>query len=206
MKKAVGLIIAVMFMFLQAGAAFAVQRAFTVQASVPAATGVAINASSVTVAGNVFTPLSSSATLLNFDTMTFNTQYGVWRPDHYFAIDVGTIGGGGNVTTIVTYSEGANPNGTGHGLGYKAQATFQKVTLVGGDQQESSITAIGKKRLGALTGGVTVTPAQITGGWLRVYLGVATGDLAEAADSEPFTNADKSGTYDGIITFSSTVA
>jgi hypothetical protein len=51
-----------------------------------------------------------------------------------------------------------------------------------------------------------VTPAQVTGGWLRVYLGIATGAAGEPTGTELFTNLDQPGTYDGTITFTSTVS
>ena len=207
MKRAVGLIIAAVFMFMQAGTLSAATRSFTVTASVPSATGVSIAASSVTVTGNVFTALASNATIMSFDALTYNTTYGYWAPDHYFAVDVGTTGGSGNVTTVVTYTEGTNQNAAtgGHGLGYKGLATFVKETISGTTTTETSITAHGKKRLIDLTG-ETVTPAQVSGGWLRVYLGIATGATGEPTGTELFTNLDHSGTYDGTITFTATVA
>ncbi|MBF0122831.1 MAG: hypothetical protein HQL21_05425 [Candidatus Omnitrophica bacterium] len=209
MKKAVGLMIAVVFMFMQAGTLSAATRSFTVTASVPSATGVAISASSVLVSTNAFTPLASNVTSLSFDTMTFNTTYGFWAPDHVFAIDVGTVGGAGNVTTVVTYTEGTNQNSSvgGHGLGYKGLATFQKATVSGGVTTEATIAAHGKKKLIDLTG-TTVTPAQVAGGWLRVYLGITTDPTAVGmpANAEIFSNADRSGIYDGTITFTATVA
>ena len=194
-------------MFMQAGAVSAATRSFTISASVPTATGVSITASSVAVPSNVFTSLASNATMLSFDTMTFSATYGYWAPDHAFAIDVGTVGGSGNLTTVVTYTEGTNQNSAtgGHGLGYKGIATFQKATVSGGVTSETSIAALGKKRLIDLTSGATVTPAQISGGWLRVYLGIVT-NPADVLGSEIFSNIDHSGTYDGTITFTGTVA
>ena len=207
MKKTIGLLIAAVFMVMQTGMVSAATRSFTVSASVPAATGVSINASSVAVPSNTFTPLASNATTLSFDTMTFNSTYGYWAPNHAFAIDVGTVGGSGNLTTVVTYVEGTNQNSAtgGHGLGYKGLATFMKATTVGTSTVESSIAAHGKKRLIDLTG-LTVTPAQVSGGWLRVYLGIATGAAGEPTGTEIFTNLDKAGAYTGTITFTATLS
>ena len=185
MKKTIGLLIAVVFMVMQAGMVSAATRSFTLTASVPSATGVSINAASIAAATSTWTALASNATTMSFDTMTFNSTYGYWAPDHYFAVDVGTTGGSGNLTTVVTYTEGTNQNAAtgGHGLGYKGIATFMKVTGSGTSTTEASIAAHGKKRLIDLTG-ETVTPAQVSGGWLRVYLGIATGAAGEPTGAE----------------------
>ena len=207
MKKTIGFLIATVFMVMQAGMVSAATRSFTVSASVPLATGVSMNAASVNAATNAFTALASNATTMSFDTMTYNSTYGYWAPDHYFAVDVGTVGGSGNLTTVVTYTEGTNQNSAtgGHGLGYKGVATFQKVTLSGGVTSETTIAAHGKKKFIDLTG-ETVTPAQVSGGWLRVYLGIATGAAGEPTGAELFTNLDHSGAYTGTITFTSTIS
>ena len=207
MKKTIGLLIAVVFMVMQAGMVSAATRSFTLTASVPSATGVSINAASIAAATSTWTALASNATTMSFDTMTFNSTYGYWAPDHYFAVDVGTTGGSGNLTTVVTYTEGTNQNAAtgGHGLGYKGIATFMKVTGSGTSTTEASIAAHGKKRLIDLTG-ETVTPAQVSGGWLRVYLGIATGAAGEPTGAELFTNLDHSGAYTGTITFTSTIS
>jgi hypothetical protein len=215
MRKTIGLFIVAILMFVQVGILLAETRSFTLQASVPTAVGfatlatsVGISASSVATGSGVWTSMSPSATLLSFDVMSYNSTYGYWAPNHYFAVDVGTSDGSGSVTTVVTYAEGTNPNAAtgGHGLGYKAFATFQKAYISGGTTLETPIAAHGKKKLYDLIGaGRTVTPAQVTGGWLRVYLGVVT-DPALVTGSELFTNLDHSGIYDGMITFTATLS
>ena len=215
MKKTIGLLIAMGFMVMQAGmvSAATATRSFTVSATVPAATGVSINAASVAVnadgTSGAWTALAADATTMSFGTLTYNSTYGYWAPDHYFAVDIGTSGGAGNLTTVVTYSEGTNQNQSsgGHGLGYKGIATFQKVTGSGTNTQEATIAAHGKKRFIDLTG-ETVTPAQVSGGWLRVYLGIATDPTATGmpTGTEIFTNLDHSGQYTGTVTFTATVS
>jgi hypothetical protein len=135
--------------------------------------------------------------------MAYNSTNGYWAPDHFFAIDVAATGGGADLTTTVTYTEGTNQNATagGHGLGYKGMATFMKVTSSG----ETSIAALGKKRFVDLSS-TTVTPAQVYGGWLRVYLGISTGAAGEPTGIETFTNIDHAGQYTGTIVFTSTAA
>ena len=178
--------------------AITVNRSFTVSATVPGATGVTINASSVTNSGGVFSSVTGTA--LNFGTLTFNTINGIWLPGNYFAIDIGSSGGAGVPTTTVSYTEGANPNSPGHGLGYKSAATFVKIVGTTETQLASH-----KKVLKNLTNEI-VAPSEITGGFLRIYLGIVTGDPASTpADGEPFTNNDRPGTYDGTLLISATV-
>jgi hypothetical protein len=202
--------IAGVLMVMQAGAAFAVvsgTRTFNPSATVPAATGVSISAASVLTATNAWTVLSGATTALSFDTMAYNSTNGYWAPDHFFAIDVASTGGGADLTTTVTYTEGNNPDSVagGRGLGYKGMATFMKATVVNGVTTETSIAALGKKKFIDLTS-TTVTPAQVYGGWLRVYLGISTGAAGEPTGIETFTNTDRAGAYTGTIVFTSTAA
>jgi hypothetical protein len=178
---------------------------FTVSAHLDPATGVAITASSVNTASKVFTNLGSS-TSLSFNPLTFNTANSIWLPDHYFAIDVAPAGGGGTVDTTVGYGEGANPNSasTGHGLGWKSTATFIKVV----GTQENGLTAHGPKKMLKDVSGEHITFTEMAGGYLRIYVGIVSKDPAatypDPTLSEPFTNVDKSGDYNGTLTITAT--
>ena len=57
---------------------------FLVSATIPSASGVSIVATKVDSASNVF---GATVTALNFDPMVFNSNLGIWLPDHFFAID-----------------------------------------------------------------------------------------------------------------------
>jgi len=187
---------------------FAVTRSFVVSASVPRATGVGINAFKVDSATNAFTPVAG--TNLSFDPMVFNTANGIYLPDHYFAIDVAAIGGAGSPDVTVAYSEGANPNSPGKGLGWKSTSTFVKVTGPTGSQTETGLTAHGPKKLLKDLIGEFINDTEITGGFLRIYIGVVTHDPAQRfpdpGSGVPFTNGDNPGTYDGTLVISATVA
>jgi hypothetical protein len=205
MRNILSLILAIALMFGGPQAiVWAETRTFTVSASVPTATSVSITATRVNVANNARTPVTG--TTLSFDPMTFNTANQIWLPDHYFIIDVGTTGGAGNTDATFTYTEGANPNSPGHGLGWKSTATFAKVTSSG---QETGLTAHGPKRMLKDLNGEHILPAELTDGFLRVYLGIVTKDpsatVPDPASSELFTNADRPGTYDGSLVVTATV-
>ena len=179
---------------------------FLVSATIPSASGVSIVATKVDSASNVF---GATVTALNFDPMVFDSQLGIFLPDHYFAIDVGVTGGAGSVTVTVTYTEGAKPNGQTNGLGFKSTATFVKITGPENNQVETDLVSHGpKKLLKDLAGGEQFTGAELNGGFLRTYVGIFPGDDQAILNEggEPFTNSDVPGDYDGTLTITATVA
>ena len=185
----------------------ALDRSFTVSANIPQATGVAITASSVNPSNNHFTVISGNT--LSFNPITFNTANGIFLPDHFFAIDVGSVGGAGIPDVTVTYTEGANPNSPSHGLGWKSTATFMKVTGATGSQTETAMTSHGPKKMLKAISGESIGHAEISGGFLRVYVGIVTKDntavIPDPVDSEPFIVSDKPGLYDGTLLVSATI-
>lgn len=198
MKRTIAVtMMAAVVLLSQTGALFAAttSKSFNLTATVQPSSSISVSASRVNSDGS-FT--SQSSTTLSFDTMTFNSTLGVFTTDHGFAIDVAAAGAG-SVTTVVTYVEGAKPTGALKGLGGAAFATFVKA--VNSTTPEVKIVAK------ALTGlNQTITPAQVAGGYLRTYLGISTGDTTEPTGVAPFTALDKTGAYDGTITFTVTVA
>ena len=192
----------------------AVDKTFLVSASVPAATSVAISAFSVKGTPPVFTSLGTG-TNLSFDPMTFITtnNANIYLPDHFFAIDVVAQGGAGSPSATLTFSQTTNPNAPAHGLGWKATATFTKVTFKGPlptDTTEAPMSAHGPKKLLKDVNGESITTAETAGGWLRVYVGVVTLDttqtIPDPTGAEVFSNADKPGSYEGTLLISATVA
>jgi|CXWL01.1.fsa_nt_gi hypothetical protein len=191
---------AVLILVLQGvGLAGAATTSFLVSASVPAATGVSITASRVNSATNAFTPVAG--TNLSFDPLTFNAINGIYLPDHFFAIDVGVVGGAGAPSVVVAYTEGLNPNNPGKGLGWHSAATFIRVE----GTTEVPLTAHGPKKLLKDISSENITSTETTGGFLRVYAGILTGDATTPATGVPFTNADKPGAYNGTLVVTATV-
>jgi len=179
---------------------------FLVSATIPTASGVSIVATQVDSASNVF---GVTVTALNFDPMVFNSNLGIWLPNHYFAIDVGVTSGVGSTAVTVKYTEGAKPTGQVNGLGWKSTATFVKITGPDDDQTETDLISHGPKQLlRDLAGGEQFTGAELSGGFLRVYVGIFPGDDQTILDQlgEPFTNADVPGNYNGVLTITATVA
>jgi hypothetical protein len=202
MKRIFSFLCIVMFlMVMQVSSVWA--ATFTVSATLNAATGVAITVSSVNATSKAFTTLTGTA--LSFNPLTFNTANSIWLPDHFFAVDVAPAGGGGSVDATVSYAEGTNPNTatTGHGLGWKSTATFVKVV----GTTETVLSAHGKKMLKDLSG-EHITSTETAGGYLRTYVGIVAKDPAavplDPATSEPFTNVDVAGAYNGTLTVTAT--
>jgi hypothetical protein len=206
MKTIVSLILSGLFLVFQALPVWAVSTTYTVSATVPVATGISMTVSSVNSTTNAFTTEPPGTTNLSFDTMTFDPTNHIYIPDHYFALDIGVTGGSGSPDTTVSYTEGANPNSSSatdtNGMGHKATATFAKEVTSGSSTTETLLTAHGpKKRLIDLSG-EHVTFSEVSGGFLRIYLGVWTGSTTNPADptnGEPFSNADTAGLYNGSL-------
>jgi len=177
---------------------------FAVTATLPAATGVSIVATEVDSASNVF---GQQVGALNFDPLAFDAAIGIYLPDHFYAIDVGATGGAGSPDVIVTYVEGAKPVGQTNGLGWKSIATFVKVTGSPGNEVQTDMNAHGPKQLLKDLTGENVTEAELTGGFLRLYVGIFPGDDQAIlnAGGEVFSNSDEAGTYNGTLTITATV-
>ncbi len=202
MKIISSLFLAGFFMVSQAGMVFADTKTFTVSAAIPLATSVNMAATSIKSSTGARTAVTSSA--LSFNPLTFNSANQIWLPDHFYSVDV-TPGGAGSTDVTLAYTEGANPNTPGHGLGWKSTATFMKVV----GSTETALTTHGPKKMLKDLTAEHVTPAQLGTGFLRVYLGIVTKDPAavplDPATSEVFTNADKPGSYDGSLVITATI-
>lgn len=170
---------------------------FTVSASVPGATGGSFSVSKVT--GGVFAPQASND--LAFGTLTFDATNNIFVGAYYFAIDIGGTGGSGFPSISVAYADTGSPAGAIAGLGDRGTFSYSKMTQVGGVDVETAIAgmSLGESNL------LTISPSAVTGGWLRINVGMATGDptLSEGA-AVPFTAADAPGAYTGTVTITAT--
>lgn len=175
---------------------------FFLTAEIPAASSVSFNVSEVDLGPPItFTPVSSTS--LTF-TMNLNAGLGIYLPETFYAIDVASGGGAGNPNVLLEYVDTNNPNGSvgANGLSAKGVATVVRVSGSEGSQTE---TEVEKDTLGGISG-TTVTSADLAGGFMRLYLGIATGDTSDPTGAEPFTNADQPGLYQGTITLTATLS
>jgi len=183
-------------------------QAYVVKANVPVSSSIGITASQVTTAGNVFSP--NDSTTLDFGTLTYTTTgtppINVFLPTVYYALDI-AVQGAGAPDTLVSYTEGLNPNGSTNGLGTKSMITYAKEVFSSSSNPiETVLTSpYQPATLGSLSS-AHIPSTQVAGGWLRTYLGVCTGNPStDASNCHPFTAADTTGQYSGTLTFTVTV-
>lgn len=184
------------------------QYTFVLTATVPAATSVGVNVFKVDAASNKF--VAMTGTDLNFNPMKLDPVNGIYLPDHYYALDITPQGGAaGNMSTTFQFNPGTTPNANGHGLGWKSTATFMKVTGSGTNTSETGLMAHGPKKMLKDVHGEQILGTETLGGWARVYLGIvtknATGQFPDPPASEPFSNGDAPGSYDGTLVITTTV-
>jgi len=183
---------------------------FPIQVTIPAATSVKFIVSDVKGSPPVFT--AHVGNFLNFDQnnggMKFVAGPNVWLGQGFFAIDLSPANGNdpapGNYQSV-TFSYGGQivPAGQAPAEGLNKRATLTAVR-VNSNQTESVLR---NGALGAAT--AALGNADITGGFLRVYVGTATGEVVNGIPTVPgtvpFTNADKAGVYQGTLTISATL-
>lgn len=189
-------------------AAFAAD--FPITATIPAATTVKFVVSEITPGPTpVFTDHPSFN--LNFDTagtgMSYDADNGIWVGSRFFAIDLATTKADGTPAPgtygSISFSYGGQvvPAGQSATEGLNKRATLTAVR-VNADATETTL------RKGAIGNVFTsLTNPDVAGGFLRVYVGLATGETgpAEVPGSVPFTNGDKPGTYTGTLTITATL-
>ena len=137
-----------------------------------------------------------------FGALTFNPTYSIFMASHYFAIDVGVNSNTANWTLSHTIS--SISNGAGSNLDSNVNVTFV--------QQLDSLTEGWKNGYSfADSNGKAYNKATITGGsggWLRIYYGIATGDLVyhDNTGVSVITMEKPSGSYSGSITLTLTAS
>lgn len=187
---------------------------FPMQVTIPSATSVNFVVSEVE--GTTFS--SHPGNFLNWDTagagMKYLTGPGIWAGSRFFAIDFSPSNGAnpapGNYGSIsFTYSNQVVPVGQPIDEGLNKRATIAASKVVGptGAQVETPVFSAQAVGVGAIP---TLSDGDVSGGFLRVYVGLSTGELDAggvpiAANSKPFTNGDKGGVYQGTLTITATL-
>lgn len=219
MKNILFKILSVMLVIgLASSQAYAQTQDFIIRATISPASGVDFVVSKITADanGNITSFIVQNTTTLDFATLPFVTKdsqgntLNIFLPQFFWAVDVGSLGAG-NPDVQVEYVDGDNPNTTAGnnraGLTKKGILTSFRVeqsTNQQGDLVDNPIL-LSSNTLSAFTGaGQTINETQITGGFLRFFLGISTGDTGEAAGAEPFTALDAPGTYSGTMTLTAT--
>jgi hypothetical protein len=174
----------------------------TVNATVPTVTGgLSVSVNKVDVAtGKVWTP----ATSISFGTLAWHPEVGtnglplnIFLPDSYYAVDIGVTDNTSTAWTI-THTR-ASLAGQGTNINDKVNVSFNKQTD-GTHGTELSKFSFGDSNSKAFT------KATLSGGWLRIYYGIGTGDPAkpDATGVTPIGLDTPSGTYTGSVTITLT--
>ncbi len=152
------------------------------------------------------TPVSS----IDFGTLTYDSNLGIFLPNHYCVIDVGVLSNVSNWTVSHTV-DSSFTNGTDN-LDHNVVVTFVKTEQVDTDNDgtpdSTSDTEI--TQVSYANSIQSFTKTQLSGGWLRIYYGIATGELdqygnkIEPADTSPITIDKSAGNYTGSITITLT--
>jgi hypothetical protein len=175
-----------------AGAWAATSQTVNINAAVPLlAGGLTVTVSKVT--GTTW----ATATSISFGTLVWNTTNKIFLPDSYYAVDVGVTDNSGTVWTL-THTR-TSIAGNGSNLDNKINVSFNK-------QTSSTASTELQKVSYANSQSIAYTKTQLSGGWLRIYYGIGTGDPTkpDAAGVTPIGIDTPAGTYSGTVTITLT--
>lgn len=134
-----------------------------------------------------------------FGALTFNPTYSIFMASHYFAIDVRAEANTGDWTLRHTIS--SISNGAGSNLDSNINTIFVK--------QLTSLTTAWKYGYSfAGSNGIAYNKADLSGGWLRIYYGIETGDPTDNPNTTAtsITMEKPAGSYNGSITLTLTAS
>jgi hypothetical protein len=169
----------------------AASQTVTVNATIPTMTG-GLNVSVSKVVGTVWT----TATQIAFGTLIWNATNSIFLPDCYYAVDIGVVDNSATAWTV-THTRTNLANGSNN-LNGKVNVSFNKQTssTVGTELQKVSY---------GNSNSIAYTKAQLSGGWLRIYYGVGTGEAGkDATGVTPIGLDTPAGTYSGSVTITLT--
>ena len=182
--------------FCATGAQAALFQTVNVNATVPAVTN-AVTLSISKVVGTVWT---KNQTAIAFGTLVLDPINHIFLPPMYYAVDVGVNDNSGNNWTV-THTRTSLAKGTDN-LNDKVNVAFSLETDPLG---VTPGTELQKVSFGD-SNNIAYTRNDLTGGWLRIYYGVGTGDPAhpDAFGVTPIGMDTPSGTYAGSVTLTLT--
>ncbi len=180
---------------------------FPISVNIPPATSVSFIVNKVTGPSNApdFNANPDGNTL-KFD-VSFNDTNSIYLAGESFAIDLAPNGVANYQSITFSYTGETVPAGqTNGGLGNHAAITPVKVVGI----TETQLAGFGVRLGGTLP---SITNADVAGGFLRVYVGLVTGertgplptDPLKVPGSVPFSGADKTGDYGGTLKITATL-
>ena len=145
---------------------------------------------------------SASESSIAFGTLTYDSTNHIFLPDSYFAVDVGINSNAADWTVTHTISSMVNSSVPTANLDHNVIASFVKTENTTTGTNDTPL----KKVSFAASNGVSYGKSDLSGGWLRIYYGIATGDPSanEPSDVSPVTTDTPAGNYVGSVTITLT--
>ena len=196
MKRGVLIGLIVSLVFTSAAMAGTYTRDVIIKAIVPETQGLNVVVSRVHKEGDdeVWEHVSE----ICFDDLSYNTEYHIFLPQHWYVIDVGVNSNASNWTISYTATSIVGPNG------YKLDNHINVVVLK--QTEKNGYTLLKKCTYGEMLS-ASFDRSQLLGGWLRIYYGISTGDEEiDPPNAEPITVDVPAGTYTGTITITLTTS
>lgn len=157
-------------------------KTVTVKAVILQQNGLSVSISKIVVPGDTWFPGQSS---VDFGTLTFDTTFNIFRASAYYAVDVGNNSNAADWTVTHT------PNSITSGL-----ANLDSNVNVSFMKQTSDTTATELSKVSFANSSKAYTKSQLSGGWLRIYYGIASGS-GDNTGVTPITTDKPYGTYQG---------
>jgi hypothetical protein len=185
MKKLfiLGVFLAVAFCAVNAFAA--TSQTVNVSAIVPTVNGLSVSVHKIV--GTVWT----TASAVEFGTLTWDSENNIFLPSDgaYFVLDA-TVSNNLGATWTITHNRNSLISGSNN-IDDNVNVTFVKAT----DTTESQLQKVSFSN----SQGVAYDKSALSGGWLRIYYGIATGS-SDASGVTPLGASTVAGTYTGSVT------
>ncbi len=192
MKRAVAVLLASAVLGLGLAYAQTTSKNVVIKAQIPSQEGLSVAISRIDKNNNWHT-----ADEIFFNSLHYNTDYGIFLSDDYYAVDVGVLSNAVDWTLSYTATSVVGPNN--YKLDKHINVTFVKQIS---DSEAQELT---KVTYGDALGPLSFNKADLQGGWLRIYYGIATGDQqTDAPGAAPITTDVPAGLYSGTITITLT--
>ncbi len=202
MKKYMVTLIAAIAVFGIAGAAFAgATQTIAVTAAVPTVSGgMSLGLSKIDSKNTASTsddtwakvPLTNG---IAFGTLTQDTTYNIFRGRYYYALDIGVLDNTGTAWTITHTIASVKKDATNN-LDDNINVTFDKQI---DDTTSTNLAKVSFKNSNAKA----YTKAALSGGWLRIYYGLAAGQ-GDNTGVVPIGFDKTAGNYAGSVTITLT--
>jgi hypothetical protein len=184
-----GAILAGMLVFFCSFGFAADTKSVNITAAIPQQNGLTVTVSKIV--GSTWTP----ATGVDFGSLVFDATHDIFTTGgSYYAMDIGINSNAADWT--VTHKVTPLTNGADT-LDNNINVAFMKQT------SDTAGTQLDKVSY-ADSNNKAYTKTQLSGGWLRIYYGLATGDGTDAPNTTPIGSAKNYGNYQGTITITLT--